>query len=42
MLDYQPSDAWEFWFLFAAAAPGEGAPGNKVTTEAFLNLTHRF
>jgi len=45
VLDYQPSEAWEFWFLFAAAAPGEGVPlplGDKVTTEAFLNLTYRF
>jgi hypothetical protein len=45
VLDYQPSEAWEFWFLFAAAAPGAGAPfplGDKLTTEAFLNLTYRF
>jgi hypothetical protein len=45
VLDYQPTEDWEFWFLFAAAAPGEGAPfplGDKVTTEAFLNLTYRF
>ena len=42
VLDWKPSRAWEFWFLFAAAAPGPAAPGDYVTTEAFLNLTHRF